>query len=160
MQDEEHEPIIPVAELADGSKALSREKAKKIVKWPAITLMTLSAIWIPVIMVYTGWLVLKSMTAARKLAQDAPDALVDMTQETQTVTMSVLIATGIVFVAFNLIVFQGASKMRELKNIQVAWLAAILACVPICGPGYVASLPFGIWAIVALCNPDVRREFR
>jgi len=53
----------------------------------------------------------------------------------------------------------GAMQMMSLQDYGMAKLACILLCIPIFGC-CVFSLPFGIWGIVTLNNPEVRRAFR
>ncbi len=53
----------------------------------------------------------------------------------------------------------GATKMRQLENYGMAMTASILAMLP-CGLCCVVSLPFGIWSLVVLNQPEVRESFR
>lgn len=67
----------------------------------------------------------------------------------------------IVFMIFTLalgiVTLFGASKMLQLQSYPLSMAAAIAAMVPwyCC----LLGLPIGIWALIVLRNPDVKREF-
>ena len=61
---------------------------------------------------------------------------------------------------FQLFILMGAVKMRQLESWSSARTAAILAVIPICSPCVLLGIPFGIWALIVLNNPQVRSEFR
>ena len=52
----------------------------------------------------------------------------------------------------------GAARMSDLQSYPIAVLAAIAAILP-CAPGFLISLPFGIWALIVLSRRDVRTAF-
>lgn len=58
------------------------------------------------------------------------------------------------------LILVGAVKMKNLSSRGWAYTSAILAMIPctssIC---CLLGLPFGIWALIALNNPDVKRAF-
>ena len=53
----------------------------------------------------------------------------------------------------------GAGKMGHLKSLRMATLGAVLACIPIVTPFVVAGIPFGIWSLVLLADPEIRKVF-
>jgi hypothetical protein len=53
----------------------------------------------------------------------------------------------------------GAQKMKGLESYGLAIAASILAMLP-CGGCCLIGLPFGIWALVVLCDADVKAAFR
>ncbi len=55
-------------------------------------------------------------------------------------------------------VVMGAYKMKTLESIGYARAAAIAAMLP-CSVCCLLGLPFGIWALVVLNNPDVQDAF-
>ena len=67
-------------------------------------------------------------------------------------------AGTVVAIALNGVALVGANKMRKLENYPLALTAAIVMVLP-CSPCCVLSLPFGIWALVVLCDPQVRDAF-
>ena len=53
----------------------------------------------------------------------------------------------------------GAVQMLRMRTYALAMTTSVLAVIPICSACYVLGIPFGIWAIVVLCQPHVRRAF-
>jgi hypothetical protein len=62
--------------------------------------------------------------------------------------------------AFNLVTVVGAYKMMNLQSYSFARRAAIISVIPICSPCVLLGIPFGIWALVVLGNPQVKAAFR
>lgn len=60
-----------------------------------------------------------------------------------------------------LITFVGAMRMKAMKTYWLAFTSAIISILPcttyIC---CMLMMPFGIWALVVLLKPDVKKEFR
>jgi hypothetical protein len=56
------------------------------------------------------------------------------------------------------VILAGALQMKGLRAYPLAMTASIVAMVP-CNVCCLLGLPFGIWALVMLCNPDVKRAF-
>ena len=71
---------------------------------------------------------------------------------------------GAVFSVIGLImavvVFMGASKMKNAESYGFAMAAAIIAMIPCLGPCCLLGLPFGIWALVVLMKPEVKAAFQ
>ena len=61
-----------------------------------------------------------------------------------------------VFFLYSLGLIYGAAKMAGSGSYRSAVMTCILACVPILGPCYFATIPLGIWGLVVLCRPEVR----
>jgi ABC-type spermidine/putrescine transport system permease subunit II len=53
----------------------------------------------------------------------------------------------------------GAYCMRRGVRYRTSKIAAILACIPIVSPMIWFGIPFGIWALLVLRQPAVRRAF-
>ncbi|MCA9053295.1 MAG: hypothetical protein KDA75_05625 [Planctomycetaceae bacterium] len=66
---------------------------------------------------------------------------------------------GVVGVAFNVVVLLGAIKMLKLDSLAMARTSAIISVIPCCSPCLILGIPFGIWALVVLNDPDVRDSF-
>ncbi len=64
-----------------------------------------------------------------------------------------------ILVLLDIIVIVGGIKMKGLQNRGLAMAAAIIAIVPCFYPCCVLGLPFGIWALVVLCDANVRTAF-
>jgi len=48
----------------------------------------------------------------------------------------------------------GGAKMAFLESLPWARLGAVLACIPFLSPFIVLGIPFGIWALILLINPN------
>ncbi|MCA9062262.1 MAG: hypothetical protein KDA96_04365 [Planctomycetaceae bacterium] len=53
----------------------------------------------------------------------------------------------------------GAINLHKLKSYGMAMTGAIVCCIPCCGPCVILAIPFGIWALVLLNNPEIKRQF-
>ena len=51
-------------------------------------------------------------------------------------------------------------KMKKLQGYKQSWVVAILMAVPCTSPMFLLSMPIGIWSIVVLKDPDVKKAFR
>jgi predicted Zn finger-like uncharacterized protein len=69
-------------------------------------------------------------------------------------------ACGAIFgILWGGVIAGGATKMKQLENYNMAMTASILAVIP-CSGCCVLTLPFGIWGLVVLNQPEVREAFR
>ena len=66
------------------------------------------------------------------------------------VIMSLVATIGVVI---------GSVSMLRLRGYRSARAGAILSMIPFCSPCFVFGIPFGIWALVILLRPDVKRLF-
>lgn len=57
-------------------------------------------------------------------------------------------------------VIAGCFKMLKVESYGSAMAAAVISVVPVCSPGLLLGIPFGIWAIVVLNDPRVKGAFR
>lgn len=72
-----------------------------------------------------------------------------------------ILILGVVFVVAlpaSILLILGGMKMRQLHNYGLAYLAAIVALLPL-GPQWLISLPMGIWALAVLGRPEVKAAF-
>jgi hypothetical protein len=58
-----------------------------------------------------------------------------------------------------IVVLLGSVGMIRLRGYRSAFIAAIIALIPVCSPCFVLGIPFGIWAIVLLLKPEVKGRF-
>ena len=65
---------------------------------------------------------------------------------------------GVYFIGGLIAVFGGTAMARG-KSYATAFSASVMACVPCFSPCIVLGIPFGIWAIIALRNPETKRFF-
>jgi hypothetical protein len=62
-------------------------------------------------------------------------------------------------VAIGIVILMGALRMKRLESHGLATAASILAMIPCISPCCLIGLPFGIWALVVLNQPDVKGAF-
>lgn len=73
--------------------------------------------------------------------------------------LTIRIVWGLVLLAGSVVTLVGGISMNNLKSLGMARMGAIVACVPCVGPCCLLGIPFGIWALIVLNNPDVNRSF-
>lgn len=59
-----------------------------------------------------------------------------------------------------LLIAIGGAKMAFMESYPLARWGAILACIPVISPFIVWGIPFGIWALVVLGDPNVQAAFK
>jgi len=72
-------------------------------------------------------------------------------------TLGVLI--NLVGCILGVVVLLGAIQMRKLENYRFVVAASILATLCCFSPWFLLAMPFGIWALVVLCNQQVKDAF-
>jgi hypothetical protein len=70
------------------------------------------------------------------------------------------VVSNVISIFWNAVILLGAVKMRKLEARGLAMTAAILATIPCFNPCCLLWMPIGIWALVALNNPDVKESYR
>jgi hypothetical protein len=70
------------------------------------------------------------------------------------------IVAAIIGSVVGIIIIVGATKMKNLQAYGLALASSILAMIPCVSPCCLLGLPFGIWAVVVLSNPEVKQAFR
>lgn len=79
--------------------------------------------------------------------------------EARFVSFSTIFIASMSLVLINAVVLSGAIKMRNLQARRSATAAAAVAVIPVLSPLLVVGIPFGIWAMIKLGNPEIRRYF-
>lgn len=69
------------------------------------------------------------------------------------------LAGGSIGIVMDILVIVGAYNLMKLKKFSMAMTGAVIACIPCCGPCFVLGIPFGIWALVLLNNPEIKPHF-
>ncbi len=82
-----------------------------------------------------------------------------LNESERLVALIIGVSGGILCVVLDSLVILGAYNLQKLKSYPLAMTGAIIACIPCCGPCVVLGIPFGIWALVLLNNPDIKRHF-
>jgi predicted signal transduction protein with EAL and GGDEF domain len=85
----------------------------------------------------------------------APDADADTRHVLTTYMLYTLVS-----IAYCLMLVSGAFSMIRKGSYVWAVATSCLAMVPMLGPCYVLGIPIGIWALIVLRRPDVRKSFR
>ena len=67
---------------------------------------------------------------------------------------------SVIGLIMSVVVFMGASKMKNAESYGFAMAAAIIAMIPCLGPCCLLGLPLGIWALVVLMKPEVKAAFQ
>ncbi len=63
------------------------------------------------------------------------------------------------FMIGNIVTAVGGYMMYSKRNYAMAMTAAILAIIPCFSPCYLLGIPFGIWAVIVLLDPEVKEAF-
>jgi hypothetical protein len=122
---------------------------------PAIALMVVSILFIVMLfvaMLFELWLI-TSGTAAE---METRNPLVDSKEQ----EVALRIGFSIFLMILHSVVLFGAVSMLRMRNLGMAYTAAIISVIPCCSGCYVIGIPFGIWALVVLNNPEVRSRFQ
>ena len=69
------------------------------------------------------------------------------------------VASSVVGLGIAVFLWIGASRMAALQSYNLSMATAIVALVPCLSPCCVLTLPFGVWALVALTKPEVKAAF-
>ncbi|MBZ4335226.1 MULTISPECIES: hypothetical protein [unclassified Corallococcus] len=70
------------------------------------------------------------------------------------------VVTTVPGLVLNALVAFGAWQMKNLRSYGWSMTAAIICCIPCCGPCSCLSLVPGIWSLIVLNRPDVKAAFR
>jgi hypothetical protein len=62
-------------------------------------------------------------------------------------------------IIMSVLILVGALKMKNLQSRTWAFVAAIIALCPCISPCLILGLPFGIWALVVLCDSSIKAAF-
>jgi phage FluMu protein Com len=72
----------------------------------------------------------------------------------------IIVAASLVAVVLSVLIVIGARKMKNRESYAWAMTAAIIATIPCISPCGLLGMPFGIWAIIVLCDQTVKSAFR
>jgi hypothetical protein len=145
-EDKDEREEIDKEELRRRKKV--RKKARQIVDGPATAL------------IITGWLNgLSYVLGSAAILVGLPVPVVG-TDEPVALTGGILALAIIIVVVltgvFGVLVVIGGQQMRRLKSYGLGLTAAILALIPVLSACFPIGTPVGIWAIIALNQPEVK----
>jgi hypothetical protein len=92
----------------------------------------------------------------RELPPDVPEQFRAFLQGMRSPLVAMI---SFVVAAFDGFVLFGAIQMLQLRNRTVAFIATIAAMLP-CQCCCLLGLPFGIWALIVLNKPEVKKCYR
>ncbi|MFA9479298.1 hypothetical protein ACERK3_13485 [Phycisphaerales bacterium AB-hyl4] len=146
-------PTPPPASPPPEPTPLTQEQAMAKVKPPAIALIVAAGIGMAygLLMILLNALGMTAGTVAG--ANDPANVAATVVSGGAGIVMSM------VGIAFGLVIIFGAIKMMQLQLWPLAIVASILAMIPCVSPCCLLGLPFGIWAIIVLANPQVKAAF-
>ena len=128
-----------------------RWRAEETVSAPAIALMVAGGFVFLTGLFYAGMAVL--MMAAPGRARRGSDA-VDLFG-----SLAAACCVSVFGVGAGPVVFAGGWQMKRLRMYTFAFVATIVAIVPLT-PCWILALPFGIWALIVLQKPHVKSAFQ
>jgi hypothetical protein len=130
-----------------------REAVKNKVIPPAIFLIVVGVLGVAV----TAFNAVSALVyEPQELPPDTPQILKDMQAGTVGATAAVVQSF---FVLVNLVVIVGGASMLTFKSRTMAIVSSIVAMVNCGAFCCVLGLPAGIWSLIILMNPEVKRAF-
>ena len=143
----------PFAGPPGQASELSRQLAANRLSGPAIALTVVA--WLHLAL--NGLLIVFAivvLAAGQNFARN-PNAPGDITVQ----AISWLVS-GPIGIAVSIFLLIGAAKMRRLESYSLSMATAIVALIPCTAPCCVVGMGFGIWALVVLCDANVKSAFR
>ncbi len=145
MSDDQN-PYQPPQEL-DSTESLDRQKAFKPLVWPAIALLVSGVLALLTRMLFFALVVWAKTYEQGVVAADLKD---DFDNYWYIFIAMLLAALATIY---------GAIQMLRGRQFSACVAGAITACIPILGPCYGLSIPFGFWALQVLFRDETRAAF-
>lgn len=154
----------------DDERRDRRSEAARKVKAPAICLMVtaiLGLLLIPLGMAYefSGLAEKQRQNQIRDIEKDPnlqpqqKKDIIEFQNKLQETLKPVTYVSWGLFGLLGVLALIGAIKMKNLSGRGWAYSSAILSMTPCTSGCCLLGLPFGIWALVVLANPDVKAAF-
>ncbi len=156
---------------------LTREQALKHVRAPALGLISVSGLALGLAfvtllgsVVFFGLRLLAPDEGQAVFVEPAPEETKEQRElrkareqklaaEGNFLSLSTVFIAAMSLVLVNAIVLTGAIKMLHLKRHPYAITAAAIAIIPLLSPLAIVGIPFGVWAMIKLGNPEIKRYF-
>jgi hypothetical protein len=159
-------PFIPPPMPGRAGQSDARERALQEVKGPAICLKVVAVLSF----LLSLWGLIKVLffrngidEEISRLLTQYPELQDAQFQKTLRMIFGPIgIGSNLFAMLISALIFWGATRMQQLKNYELCFVAAILAMLP-CATNccaWVFGLPFGIWALVVLNKSGVKSQFR
>lgn len=121
---------------------------------PGIILIVIGAIWLVLSMAGTA------MNVYTMNALDQNQLPPNMNAESYKAGQMIGVVVGaLVYLIGSIVAIFGGISMMRGKGYRNAFAAAVVACIPCLSPCILLGIPFGIWGIVALNNPETKAFF-
>jgi hypothetical protein len=91
---------------------------------------------------------------------DLPDGMPEQMAEIAASMGSAGYAVTIITLLVGIFLIWGSIQMMNAQKYGIAMATAIISMIPCLGPCCILGLPFGIWALVALSDVNVKALFR
>jgi hypothetical protein len=162
LADDEDEVLDEIPERpAKGPKKSPRDAIAARCFWPALFLYIVGTLSL---LNHAGGIVMNLMGISTNpfasFQQPPPNETPEMARAREVGMMVGSICGAVLFIGFDAVVLYGAYCLQKLRNHSMAMTAGILSCIPICSPCLVLGIPFGIWTLVVINQPDVKAAFR
>jgi hypothetical protein len=149
----------PGGNVFGADPAVGRANAAQKVLGPAIGLMITSILSIG--MFVNSMISNEATRTLSEILKEAGSAGADLERMIAGVVGTVIIVACSMGIAFALLIFVGAWRMKNLSSYALSMIACIMAMIP-CFSNCccLIGLPIGIWGLIVLNAPDVKPHFR
>jgi hypothetical protein len=131
------------------------EYAKTRVSGPAIGLIVTAALGL---LTHVGSLIFA--IAAPAMVGNNPNAQQMPNFMQPQFGIGISLAQNAIGIGLAILVLMGGIKMNKLESYSLAMAASIIAVIPCFSPCCLLGIPIGIWALVALNDPNVKSAFK
>ena len=108
----------------------------------------------------TGMLVVSGLMLAVQLIGAAVLVVLAVSGNGRLEEVLVNVVGVVIGLALSGVIVLGAIKMRRLENYGLAMTAAVISMLPCTSGCCLFSMPFGIWSLIVLLDPQVKQAFR
>lgn len=141
----------------------NRQRANRLVQGPSLALLVMGVVGLVITLsgfVARDWLVDAVLRATTSFPAAVPSEQLGLWKTELSRGLGIRdYARGLAGVVINGVMIAGALSMRRLEKRNLALAAATFALIP-CQCCCCVSIPFGIWALLMLNDPDVKQSFR
>lgn len=152
-----------VSSASTVAPAPDRQRAQRLLRGPSLALLVMGVVGLVITLsgfVARDWLVDAVLRATTSFPAAVPSEQVGLWKTELSRGLGIRdYARGLAGVVINGVMIAGALSMRRLEKRNLALAAATFALIP-CQCCCCVSIPFGIWALLMLNDPDVKQSFR
>lgn len=148
---------------AHAAAAPDPERARRLLQGPSLALLLMGTVGLVITLsgfIARDWLVDLLVQATSTLPAAVPVDQLGLWKTELSRGLGLRdYARGLAGVVINGVMIAGALAMRRLENRNLALAAATFALIP-CQCCCCVSIPFGVWALLMLNDPEVKQAFR